>query len=202
MKQLILVSLLIASFGRSAFAGWSQWTTGSGGNGHFYQPVLAPGGIDWATAEANAEAMGGYLATITSANENNFAFSLISNNSQFWVNFGTDTRGPWLGAYQPPGSPEPAGGWTWVTGEAFSYQNWAAGEPNNSTAADPNGEAYLQYLGKGNNDPANTWNDMSFNGGVYSYIVEANAVPEPSSIMICGLSAVLFAVWRRRNWLK
>ena len=44
---------------------------------------------------------------------------------------GTSNVGPWVGGFQPAGSPEPAGGWQWVTGEPFSYANWLAGRPIN-----------------------------------------------------------------------
>ena len=75
------------------------------------------------TPKSAAEVRGGYLATITSAQENTFVHNLITAN-EYWINVGVDSRGPWLGGYQPAGSLEPAGGWTWVTGEAFVYQNW------------------------------------------------------------------------------
>ena len=39
--------------------------------------------------------------------------------------------------YQPPGSPEPAGGWIWVSGEPVTYTNWIAGEPNNNNRLGP-----------------------------------------------------------------
>lgn len=63
--------------------------------------------------------MSGHLATITSAAENQFVSSI------------GDLRLYWLGGYQPPGSQEPAGGWTWITGEPFAFNNWDVTEPNN-----------------------------------------------------------------------
>ena len=41
-------------------------------------------------------------------------------------------HGPWIGGTQPGGSPEPAGGWSWVTGETFGFNAWYAGEPNDA----------------------------------------------------------------------
>src|SRR5262249_35620494 len=35
-------------------------------NGHYYKVISVPGGITWLDAKAAAEALGGYLATITS----------------------------------------------------------------------------------------------------------------------------------------
>jgi hypothetical protein len=94
--------------------------------------------ISWDSANAEAVAAGGYLATITSAEENSFIFALIDDPA-YWTQSAND-HGPWIGGYQPPGSSEPAGGWTWVTApgalapEAFAFTNWEAGEPNNLEA--------------------------------------------------------------------
>ena len=55
-----------------------QWTTASGGNGHYYQDVPIPtSGMTWVQAEQAAAAMSynglpGHLVTITSQAENNF----------------------------------------------------------------------------------------------------------------------------------
>ena len=100
-------------------------------NGHFYQLVEIPGtspdrpGIDWFTANASATALTfqglpGHLVTITSQAEGDF----IANNFPSVVF-------RWIGGFQAPGSPEPAGGWEWVTGEPFVYTNWFQGGPDN-----------------------------------------------------------------------
>ena len=49
------------------------------GNGHRYEVVVVPEGITWLDAKAAASARGGYLATLTSAEENRFVWSLIAN---------------------------------------------------------------------------------------------------------------------------
>jgi len=54
------------------------------GNGHDYEAVLAPDGITWDAANAAAVASGKHLATITSAAENDFVFSLLSA-PELWV---------------------------------------------------------------------------------------------------------------------
>src|SRR6266478_4337030 len=97
----------------------TNWPKRAGGNGHFYEAV-ATSGIVWSNASAAATNRGGYLATITSAQENQLVFGLIQGNTNLWTRRpSTDSWGPWIGGVQPPGSPEPAGGWTWVTGEPF-----------------------------------------------------------------------------------
>ena len=62
---------------------------------------------------AEAVKRGGYLATITSAEENAFVFALIRDNPALWAHRPSgNSFGPWIGGYQPAGSSEPADGWT------------------------------------------------------------------------------------------
>lgn len=100
-----------------------SWPIANGGNGHFYEAVVAPGGISWSNASSVATNRDGYLATITSSSENAFVFSLVSTGASCWYQepLSGNWFGPWLGGSQPTGSSEPLGGWTWVTGEPFSY---------------------------------------------------------------------------------
>lgn len=74
-------------------------------------------------------ALGGHLVTITSEAENDFVFRLTDDDT-YWFH-SLNWRGPWIGTLQPPGSEEPAGGWSWVTGEPFTYARWDAQQPNN-----------------------------------------------------------------------
>jgi hypothetical protein len=182
----VVIFIAVCGLSSTASAGdWLQWGT----NGHSYKAISVPGGINWDVAQAAATAEGGYLATITSPEENGFVFSLI-NYPQFW-NMADYTMGPWLGGYQPEGSSEPVGGWTWVTGEPFSYTNWYPGEPNN----DPN-ENWLHFSGGWGGPPSNCWNDATINGtgrAVVGYVIE---VPEPASFLLLALGGV--AVRRRR----
>jgi hypothetical protein len=54
------------------------------GNGHHYEVVVVPEGITRLGAKAAASARGGYLATLTSAEENRFVWSLIANQPSIW----------------------------------------------------------------------------------------------------------------------
>ena len=147
------------------------------GNGHWYRVEdVGPGGISWKDAQAAAASVGGYLATITSAEENAFAYTLARFVPEAWSNSGANGLGPWLGGFQPDGSVEPAGGWQWVSGETFSYANWAVGEPNNS-----GGENALQFMGSGLS-MGPTWNDLSGNSPIRGYVVEFDSVPRPKII--------------------
>lgn len=191
MKMILVLLLCWVGFIGAAPV---QWTIGSGGNGHYYEAVLASG--TWETANAAAIAKGGYLASITSAAENNFAFSLVSGNTAFWYKDGANnTIGPWLGGYQPTGSAEPLGGWRWTTVEAFSYSNWSPGEPNNNAGF----EDRIHFFGAGYLNIAQTWNDMpTSNADVRGYIIEYNtAVPEPQSLLLLGIVSLFGCFWRR-----
>jgi hypothetical protein len=143
------------------------------GNGHCYEARLVPSGITWQAAQNLCLADGGYLATITSAAENDFIFSLISGDPSFWYIDGAGNgEGPWVGGYQPPGSPEPAGNWLWVTGEPFTYNNWSPGEPNNVGS----GEDRLVFFGL-RALIGDKWNDVAAGAPEHGYILEKNACP-------------------------
>lgn len=118
-------------------------------NGHTYRLVIGPE-LRWEQARlaATSQLLGtssGYLATITSIEEQNFITGKFGAAILPW--------GAWLGGFQPAGSAEPAGNWQWVTGEPFDFTNWVAGEPNNN-----GDEKYLQLFVNGN-----LWNDLGDN---------------------------------------
>jgi hypothetical protein len=186
MKSLTIYLFLCLGLVATLRAQPVPWLVSNGGNGHAYEAVHAPNGITWAAAQADAVNRGGYLATMTSASENSFAYGLISSDISYWYVTGTEAWGPWLGGLQPAGSTEPAGGWAWVTGEAFTYQNWAGLQPNNNQ-----NENRIQFHGHNAPGGAPTWNDLNDSSITYvrAYIVEYNAVPEPSTWAL-ALSAI------------
>ena len=152
-------------------------------NGHYYEPVLVPDGISWDDAKAAAETKGGHLVTITNEAENDFVYNLIAGDDRYWsMNSYNQGHGPLIGGYQPDGSPEPAGGWTWVTGEPFSYTNWAAGQPENFNHNEVVDGLYikgtenaLEFFDYGTLKPKK-WNDIPHDwAGDKGYIVEWDA---------------------------
>jgi hypothetical protein len=192
MRTFIMTALAgICFWGSTAGATPVQWSTSSGGNGHYYDFVLAPN-ILWTDANATAQSLvvdgvHGYLATLTSAAENNFLFSTFSAQA------GPLQEG-WLGGYQDTSAPdysEPSGGWRWVTGEPWSFTAWANAEPDNIGGNQ-------NYLRGGS-----TWDDMANNPTnesvqfVSGYFVEY-PVPEPASCAMLIGSLVL--VRRRRHF--
>ena len=170
-----------------ATAGLTQWRVEDGGNDHWYALISASGGITWTDAQAAAAAQGGYLGTITSPQENAFVFNLISSSGG-WGN-------PWVGGFQPDPASKPDQGWAWVTGEAWYYTNWAAGEPNDWGGI----FGAENYLGFRRSD--GTWNDLpnqGDGGATFSYVIEFGAVPAPSAASLIALAG-LTARGRRRK---
>jgi hypothetical protein len=146
-----------------------HWSPAAGGNGHWYEVVGTPAGIDWHTAQADASGAGGHLATIATDAENGFCFGLVDAPQYWYADSFNSNIGPWLGGWQAPGSSEPAGGWSWITGEPWTTTAWASGEPNNSG----NTENALHFFH--NPAPARTahWNDITDTvATVLGYLIE------------------------------
>lgn len=119
-------------------------------NGHYY--YLYTGGI----ASTYEEALqfcadkGGYLATLTSQEENDFVYSYITQQNCESAYFGFSDS-------------ESEGIWEWCTGEPVSYTNWHSGEPNKENPNEDYGMLYYKYSD-------GSWNDGDFgnntvNGG-------------------------------------
>ena len=194
----VILCILTPALASTANAAFIRWEIGDGGNGHLYQAILTPGGISWADAQAAAVAASGSLATITSPEENAFVFDLVDDDPAFWDDSSPVNNhgiGPWLGGLQPPGAPEPGGGWEWVTGEPWSYTNWGSGMPNE--AGDLTQDR-LQFIGI-NTLIGPYWNDLSgvhVTEPVNGYIIER--VPEPSTLFLAALTLLGYG-WRRRR---
>jgi hypothetical protein len=95
-----------------------EWSKKNSGNGHWYAAVHASAPISWLAASEAATARGGYLATPTSAAENDFILSNIVPT------LGSDAGfGPILGGRYIDGS------WRWVTGEAWKFTAWQESDP-------------------------------------------------------------------------
>ncbi len=161
--------------GRVPHAGPVQWSESRGGNGHWYEVVSVPGGITWTDAKQAAQDKGGYLATITSAEENAFVYSLVDDD-RFWKLVGNNDDGPWLGgAYDRKG-----GDWRWVTGEPWDYTNWYPGQPDHQQV--PPDRLYPQdslhfYGGDYKRTPMwdDDWHETAT--GSVAYVVEWNSRP-------------------------
>lgn len=161
------VTVLTCSSGRGQ---WVQWETSAGGNGHWYEAVAVTNGISWRQASELAHSECGYLATLTSAAENDFVFSLV-NSPQFFT--AQNGSGPALGGFQMPGSPEPDCGWTWITGEPWSYTHWGPGLPDGAA------EDRLHFFSGLSSTPSSNWNDIySEDLNLGGYVVERETGPD------------------------
>ena len=169
-----------------------HWSPGAGGNGHWYEAVGEPSGINWSGANAGAIGAGGHLATIASAAENGFCFSLV-DAPQYWnPNSFNSNIGPWLGGFQTPGSGEPAGGWSWVTGEPWTFTAWAAGEPSNSGGT----ENTLHFFYHPAPTRSSNWNDITDTvSAVLGYLIEYEFTLEPIVPGAAGGPNGLFTSW-------
>jgi len=159
-----------------------QWRVEDGGNGHWYAGLNQC--LYWVEAHNLAstftiDGRTGYLATITSPEENSFIFdSVMQATSQpcildMW----------WIGGVQLNGN------WTWITGEPFVFQNWAPGEPNNSGS-----ETALSIWGHNTTNPLRvpgTWNNGLTNACInpvqlFWAVIEWGD-PAPTSVVpVCG----------------
>ena len=73
--------------------------------------------LSWSEAASYCQSIGGILACITSEEENKVVASMVNR-------YGVPC---WIGGNDV----EQEGNFVWESGEAFSYSNWDAGEPNN-----------------------------------------------------------------------
>ena len=186
--------LLIFSFLGVGNAAPIQWF----GNGHYYDRINFGENnetANWDVAKAAAEALNGYLVTLTSAEEAAF----VSSN--------LDESGCWMGGYQESGGSELDENWAWVTGEIWSYTNWEATNPDDwdgtpgGVGFEDGDENILQFVW-GNDVPwAGKWNDASAATTTYSYIIEydTNPVPIPGAVWLLGSGLIAMVGIRRRK---
>lgn len=173
------------------------------GTGHYYETIVAPG-ITWAAADSAAQALShlgaqGHLATITSAGEDSFINGLRLLTPGINLSGGFERSELWVGGFQLPGSIEPGHGWQWVNLEGAiptpqvpvpGYSNWLSGEPNNFGPENHVAVGIFNLF---------VWNDEGDVRGIHGYVVEFDTVPEPSTVVLVGLSLLSAAAWRRKR---
>ena len=103
--------------------------------------VFVPEEMSWNEHNERAKAMGGHLACITSAEENE-QVTKIAGGKPVWIG------GIRKGSGNGPGADH----WMWSDGRPWTYTNWHPGEPNNSGGGENRVHLGLQAPG--------TWNDV------------------------------------------
>lgn len=150
-------------------------------NGHKY---LLLDTKNWTGSEAEAESLGGHLATVRNAAENSFIFNTFADA-------GGVPRNLWIG-FNDAGH---KGIYTWVSGESVTYTNWGAGQPDNYNGI----EDYVHILASQFQALLpGTWNDVNDNDNTVPRFGVVEITPEPSAAAAAlpGL-AVLLLVRRR-----
>ncbi|MDA7930119.1 hypothetical protein N9B63_04710 [Akkermansiaceae bacterium] len=125
---------------------------------------LVSGFLTWAQAKAAAEEAGGHLATFTTQEEWDVALGSLEPNALNAV------AGAWIGATDA----DDEGTWTWVTGELFTFNNWAADQPDdfsNSDVAEVSG-GFGVMLGK--------WFDTGAGVAREAYLLEIGYPTDPT----------------------
>ncbi len=163
--------------------------TNTNGDKHYYELIYLPdGNLNWYQAAFLADKAGGYLACVSSEEENTFLFDLVNDEKYFWkfpkyipgrsrANHYEIMIGPMLGGFKHDASVKPIEGWQWISGEKWEYTNWAQNlddgvidkDPRNNTQPNNSGEQHSQRtMGFGElNQPVPTWGDYSDNSGTY-----------------------------------
>lgn len=106
---------------------------------------------NWVEAKSYCESIGGHLVTITSAEEQLYITNLVD---------GATKRSYWVGLSDEAES----GNWAWVTGEAYSYSNWAKNEPNHGYGGSEHYVAVVSYDTRYDYEISQgEWNDHALN---------------------------------------
>lgn len=198
-RACIGAALLAAYLSSTAAAEPVRWEHSSGGNGRFFEVVVMPSAINWTDARDAAVARtylgySGILACASYQRKDAFIRELAAATPGAFVLQPGGYSGPWLGGIQLPGSTEPAGGFTWIDGSAWTYTNWFRNEPNNGAGDVPHEEAVQLFSPAPLQVGTIQWNDLSSGDDMYwpvqSYVVEYIPAPPAVALLACaGLGA-------------
>ncbi len=131
-------------------------------------------------ALATAREVGGYLANIGSAAENDAIFAMIRDQPRFWWKSTDGTvepdngwiQGPYIGLYQEAGAKKSRSGWVTADGGKPAYTNWSKDQPNEADLGQGPGAA--TFGGLNENVPFAKWSDQSISQGhrTPGYVIE------------------------------
>ena len=130
-------------------------------NGHDYYLLSAN---TWTASETEAENLGGTLAVIRNASQQEWVFSKFGShggmNRDFWIGLHRKING---------------GLFFWITEEPVDYMNWYPGEPNNA-----GGVENCVHMRAGDDKPG-TWNDLA-DSSFLCAVVEVPGKSNPESL--------------------
>ena len=121
-------------------------------NGHYYYLFDLDEITTGAEAIAFCDSLGGYLASITTEEEDTFLYEYITSLGYTSAYFGLTDQ-------------DEEGTWVWVSGETVDYTNWASGEPNSENSGEDFAMYYYKY-------PDGSWNDGDFRGSIQTFLCE------------------------------
>lgn len=173
-------------------------------NGHYYElhSFKDDWRLDWSEAKAFAESLTfqgntGYLATVTSQEEDDFLWNVLGAQGSFLGGFDKSTLDSNTGLFQHQN-------WQWVTGEPFNFSNWLPGEPNHwqdGSDLTPNEEDYLMYWWQTDAN-GGRWNDTNLDSSyltnegikyvVSGFVVEFNPASGENPVVPLPPSAWMF----------
>jgi hypothetical protein len=213
LSLVLLACVSVVTLSPNGQAAPILWSPSLGGNGHYYDLVLPAdpsGNLTWFQARDAAAATSflgsaGHLVTITTAAED--AFLRAAFESQLRVDFLPGDSGDfaWLGLTDAARE----GDYRWITGEPFTFSNWAPPEPNNLGDED-----YIHLWRRDYGDGAGprwSWNDTDpgpvvarWDTARFGYLVEFDgpfvaSVPAPptATLVVSGALGVIVCRWRR-----
>ena len=172
-----IAALLAAMIGGTATAGITYTYFGSYDGNDYYTTELS---LEYYDAREAAEQLGlqlgyeSYLASITDQAESDWVQSIS-----------TDTM--WIGLNDL----DMNGEWTWDSGEAFDWSDWAPGEPNEN-AGDEN-VVVMNWV----NDGTLGWNDWKDLNRFAPALIEV-VVPAPAALTLLSLAGLAGRRRRRR----
>ncbi len=185
ITSIIAVALLTATLTTHAAIFTIGGPIGNPANGHTYYLLST---ASWPDSEAFAQTLGGHLATVNDAAENQWIFNT------FPALTGVAQPTLWIGLNDAAVE----GTFVWASGEPVSFTFWAPGEPNNTPNADPTGEDYAAIRPPGYS-PAGSWNDLPTNGGGAAGAIfgVVEVVPEPNTCALVGLGMLGALAFRK-----
>jgi Lectin C-type domain len=147
--------------------GWAAdsipWSIGTKHNNHSYQIFDLPQ-VSWLAAQSKCDSLGGYLATITSQEEQGFVAANLLTPGK--ANF----KGHHIGGFKDTGNK-----WRWITNEPWRYTNWYSEKPQREGL-----HAGIYNINSGQ------WLRKDYTPDIDGYICEWNAIGKKvlSSVII------------------